>query len=709
MGYLVGDGSCKSTHNIILSCADPEIKSDQLHLLQTLTGSGQETEDKRSTSGLSMLRSFRIRARAFLDFAGVHYVGAADKEVPWSILASPKAVVSDFLRGYFEADGHVAKSGVEVTTKSDLLAKQIQILLLLFGVVARRSIKRHRKDGTYYRLAINAPFWDTFAREIGFVSSRKRAAMSRLVSPTKGTNVREIVPHQTAWVRRFYTKLPKAFRTATLGRFFGCQYGLWQCTTTQVHKIARQYGEFDPDGHFRSLENSGYFFDPVTRVQTGQSEVFDLTVPDGEMFVANGFMNHNTTLGRILARALLCETPTPEGDPCDHCQSCRSVLDLGTSVDFTEVDAATNSGKADIQKITEEIQYDTFSGRRRLYLFDEAHQLSKDALDAMLKPLEENVPGSADKKLVCIFCTTEPEKMRATIFSRCAPAFIIQPVPPDSVAQRLAMICDQEGVPYERPMLVALAEMTECHIRDALKAIEGLSMLGGVMRENVISYMHLDLNSTYLEILESLGKDIGHAIQLTKQILLKASPATCYEKLAELSLLAYQMQIGGATPPAYLDSNRVSALGQQHGDSLIGFASRLSSRPARPTSAMLLCDLAVLHHGGAAGSQPVLVVSSARSTAIPTTVEFPPTTISPPTPGTQAPTLGKMPQSGEPTLRPGSFNTGETIPVRANGNGSSMRYGKDLTPEDFSKLLGQALKEELSRVGSARLTDMGSS
>ena len=86
---------------------------------------------------------------------------------------------------------------------------------------------------------------------------------------------------------------------------------------------------------------------------------------------AGSFGGGKTTLGRILARALLCDAPTSEGDPCDKCESCLSLLQSGTSVDFVEVDAATKSGKADMEKVTEEIQYATFSGRRRIYLFDE--------------------------------------------------------------------------------------------------------------------------------------------------------------------------------------------------------------------------------------------------------------------------------------------------------------------------------------------------
>lgn len=77
-----------------------------------------------------------------------------------------------------------------------------------------------------------------------------------------------------------------------------------------------------------------------------------------------------TTMGRILARALLCDNPQ-EGEPCDQCASCRSFIDRGGSEDFVEFDAATNSGKNDIKQITESLEYATFSGKRTIYLIDE--------------------------------------------------------------------------------------------------------------------------------------------------------------------------------------------------------------------------------------------------------------------------------------------------------------------------------------------------
>ena len=90
-----------------------------------------------------------------------------------------------------------------------------------------------------------------------------------------------------------------------------------------------------------------------------------------------------TTLGRILARSLLCESPV-DGAPCDQCDSCVTFLNGDSHECFEELDAATKSGKADLSRIIEDLQYSTVSGKRRIYLFDESHRLSKQALDALL-------------------------------------------------------------------------------------------------------------------------------------------------------------------------------------------------------------------------------------------------------------------------------------------------------------------------------------
>jgi DNA polymerase III subunit gamma/tau len=334
-----------------------------------------------------------------------------------------------------------------------------------------------------------------------------------------------------------------------------------------------------------------------------------------------GHGSGKTTLGRILARALLCEKPDA-GNPCDECFSCKSLLDGGTSADFMEVDAATHSGKEDVTRITDEIAYATFSGKRRIYLFDESHQLSPHALDALLKPLEDNMPGSDDKKLTCIFCTTEPEKMRATVLSRCAPAFVVQPQKPSTIATRLQYICEQESIEFDADMLELVAEITECHIRDALKAIEGVSMLGALNKENVTAYLHLDLNTAYLDLLDAIGNDLIVAFASARKILERASPVTCYDKLSEVIMLAFRASLGESVP-SHWGKERLKALGASKGMNLLGYASRFASRPGRPTSSMLLMDIAHLHHVGGSVTDPQAVIQ-VQAVGGPTQADPPP-------------------------------------------------------------------------------------
>lgn len=298
-----------------------------------------------------------------------------------------------------------------------------------------------------------------------------------------------------------------------------------------------------------------------------------------------------TTIARILARSLLCSAPV-EGAACDECPSCRSILLGGSSENLFEIDAATNSGKESIRKIVEEIQYSTFSGGKRLYLFDESHRLSSDALDGLLKPMEDCSPGTQDKSLVCIFCTTEPEKMRATVLSRCAPAFVIRPVGTEQIGGRLAEICKAEGIPYELEALRLIGELTECHIRDALKAVEGVSMLGEVTRENVARYLHLDINQDLLALLFSIRADLPGALKRADDLAKRSSPSVLYEKLADLAMLAYKVSLGVASFPGYIGTVSVNS---EAASDLLVFAEKFASRPGRPTSAMLLCDVAQLH------------------------------------------------------------------------------------------------------------------
>lgn len=306
---------------------------------------------------------------------------------------------------------------------------------------------------------------------------------------------------------------------------------------------------------------------------------------------AGPFGSGKTTLGRILARSLLCDQPV-DGQACGECSSCVEILETGGSADFIEVDAATNSGKDNIRKIVESLQYTSFSGKRRIYLFDEAHQLSRDALDALLKPMEDSEAGSEDKRLVCIFATTEPEKMRTTVVSRCAPPFIIRHASVGQIADRLEFVCQQEGFEYEKSALSLIAEHCECHIRDALKTVEGVSMLGAISEENVFNYLQLNTSLSVLRMIGSMAVgDTKSALAHADALLQQSSPSVLYEQVSDYSIKLYSASLGVGVHPAWWSKDLVDEL-KKLGDSLVRIGSIFSTKPARVPASAFLCEVA---------------------------------------------------------------------------------------------------------------------
>ena len=173
------------------------------------------------------------------------------------------------------------------------------------------------------------------------------------------------------------------------------------------------------------------------------------------------------------------------------------------------------------------------------------------------------------------------------------------------MATRLEYVCKKEGIDFEPEALVLIGELTECHFRDALKAIEGVSMLGGVTVANVTKYLHLDYSTTILSVLGAIKSDLPSALKSAEDLLKSMSPITVYERLADMCMLAYKSSLGATAIPRYLDSEKVRGLGSDLGFDLLTFADKFSSRPGRPTSAMVLCDLAQLHRGPVVQMQTV--------------------------------------------------------------------------------------------------------
>lgn len=171
-----------------------------------------------------------------------------------------------------------------------------------------------------------------------------------------------------------------------------------------------------------------------------------------------------TTTARIMARAVNCRQPV-DGEPCNQCEPCRAILS-GSALDLIEMDAASNRGIEDVRELRERIAYAPSDLARKVYLLDEVHMLTEGAFNALLKTLEEPPPHA-----IFILATTDLHKVPATIISRCQ-RYDFHRVPNDAIVQRLAFICQQEGVTVPGEGLAAIAVQSRGGLRDAITMLE---------------------------------------------------------------------------------------------------------------------------------------------------------------------------------------------------------------------------------------------
>ncbi len=171
-----------------------------------------------------------------------------------------------------------------------------------------------------------------------------------------------------------------------------------------------------------------------------------------------------TTIARILARCLNCVNG-PTTAPCGECPSCREITG-GGAVDVIEIDAASNRGINEMRELRENVRYQPARDRYKVFIVDEAHQITNEAFNALLKTIEE-----PPEWVVFVLCTTEAHKIPATIASRCQ-HFSFRSVEFDALTARMAWICEQEGIQADPEALSVLAQAGEGSVRDSLSALD---------------------------------------------------------------------------------------------------------------------------------------------------------------------------------------------------------------------------------------------
>jgi DNA polymerase-3 subunit gamma/tau len=171
-----------------------------------------------------------------------------------------------------------------------------------------------------------------------------------------------------------------------------------------------------------------------------------------------------TTIARILARCLNCVNG-PTATPCGECASCREIS-AGGAVDVIEIDAASNRGINEMRELRENVRYQPARDRYKVFIVDEAHQITNEAFNALLKTIEE-----PPEWVVFVLCTTEAHKIPATIASRCQ-HFSFRSVDFEALTARMAWICEQEGIQADPEALAVLAHAGEGSVRDSLSALD---------------------------------------------------------------------------------------------------------------------------------------------------------------------------------------------------------------------------------------------
>lgn len=185
----------------------------------------------------------------------------------------------------------------------------------------------------------------------------------------------------------------------------------------------------------------------------------------GHAYLFNGGRGTGkTSSAKILARAINCLNPK-DGEPCNECEICKEALN-GSLTDIVEMDAASNNSVEDIRQIRDEVNFLPTKAKYRVYIIDEVHMLSTGAFNALLKTLEE-----PPEHVKFILATTEPQKLPATILSRCQ-RFDFKKISEDDIEKRLEIICKESNIEITKQALKIISSLAEGAMRDALSILE---------------------------------------------------------------------------------------------------------------------------------------------------------------------------------------------------------------------------------------------
>lgn len=220
-----------------------------------------------------------------------------------------------------------------------------------------------------------------------------------------------------------------------------------------------------------------------------------------------------TSLSKIFAKAVNCLDPH-EGNPCNACEICQGI-NKGSLLDVLEIDAASNNSVDNIRRITDEIVFTPSQAKYKVYIIDEVHMLSQGAFNALLKTLEEP-PAHA----IFILATTEPQRLPATIISRCQ-RYEFRRIPSGKIIERLSIIAEKEKIDISAEGLAAIARIADGALRDAISLLDQCSagLSGRIEKDDVLRLSGMVQDEFIADFTEALfDQDLSQLLRSVQEL-----------------------------------------------------------------------------------------------------------------------------------------------------------------------------------------------